>query len=83
MKNNLFTIKDGVLKSCNDKTVESVVIPDTVTSISHGAFYGCDSLKKIIISNRDTVISYDSLYGCKSLESITLPDGDIIEISHF
>lgn len=35
----------------NLKELESVLIPTTVTKISHNAFYWCDNLKKIVVSD--------------------------------
>ena len=49
-------------------------IPDTITSIRHSAFYGCEKLKSITIPNGVTSIENGTFTGCKSLQSVTIPD---------
>ncbi len=52
----------------------SYVIPDGVTSIGYGAFYGCSNLTSIAIPNSVTSISGWAFDDCKSLTSINIPD---------
>ena len=66
---------DGVLASLIDRTVESIVIPNSVTNIGVSAFDGCKSLKNITIPDGVTNIGTYAFNGCKSLENITIPDG--------
>ncbi len=54
--------------------VETVTIPDTVTTIEKKAFEGCTNLTSISIPNSVTSIGTSVFSGCKSLTSITLPD---------
>ena len=51
------------------------IIPNSVTNIGDGAFYGCKSLNSINIPNSVTNIGDEAFYGCKSLNSINIPDG--------
>ena len=44
---NVLKIKNGILIECLNKNIESVIIPDGVTSIGEYAFEDCTSLKKI------------------------------------
>ena len=56
-------------------SIESVKIPDTVTSFGSSLFYDCLSLKHVVLPEGLTQI-YDSMFrGCESLQSIDIPDG--------
>lgn len=54
-------------------SIESIVIPDTVTSIGDQAFYSCDRLKSIVIPDGVTFIGTDVFYACRSLTSVSIP----------
>lgn len=54
--------------------LESVVLPDSVTSIENNAFTECTSLKEITWSKSLETIGGSVFSGCTSLEAITLPD---------
>ncbi|MDE6618083.1 MAG: leucine-rich repeat protein [Clostridiales bacterium] len=63
---------DGIV----DKTVSgALTVPDIVTSISPGAFAGCDNLTSIVISDSVTEIGQNAFQNCKKLKSVTLPSG--------
>ena len=47
MKDEVLVIEDGVLKECTDKSITSVVIPDSVKKIVEDAFYCCSSLSSV------------------------------------
>jgi len=75
-KNGSFTIPNGVtyigyrvFENCN---LTSIILPDSITSISAMAFMGCTSLMSIIIPNSVTYIDYMAFNNCNSLTSITL-----------
>ena len=56
-------------------SIESVKIPDTVTSFGSSLFYDCLKLKHVVLPEGLTQI-YDSMFrGCESLHSIDIPDG--------
>ena len=65
-------ICDGAFSDC--KSLQSVTIPNSVTSIGDEAFSGCDSLQSITIPNSVTSIGDGAFYLCKSLQSITIPN---------
>ncbi len=58
----------------NGKLVTDLVIPDSVTSIGDGAFFGCSSLTSIKIPNSVTSIGSSAFSGCSSLRSIKIPN---------
>ena len=75
--------ENGVLRRTGgthqDKFAENnlsgkLVIPNSVTSISYGAFGGCKSLTSITIPNSVTSIKFSAFGSCESLESITLSE---------
>ena len=71
---------DGVLYSKGKKTLikrpegktGSVNIPNSVTSIAVGAFYGCEGLTSITIPNSVTSIGDYAFYECTGLRSMTV-----------
>lgn len=56
------------------KSLTSVVLPTSITSIGERAFYGCSNLKSISIPNSVTYIGDYAFYGCQNLDSITIPN---------
>lgn len=60
--------------------LESIVLPNSLTTIGNSAFYGCTLLKKLDVPMGIVNIGTGSLggsvfYNCTSLESITIPAG--------
>ena len=53
---------------------QPVVIPETVTTIYHGAFLNCTSLPSVDIKANINLISSEMFYGCSSLDNVTIPD---------
>lgn len=61
-------------KKQSSPIIESVVIPEYVTSIGDRAFYYCTNLKSVDIQGDIPSIREYTFYQCRSLESISLPD---------
>ncbi len=68
-----FEIENGVLKKYKGNA-ENVVIPEGVTSIGIGAFFGCSGLISITIPNGVTSIGEAAFRNCGSLTNITIPN---------
>ena len=45
-------------------SLESITIPNSVTTIGSSAFYGCSSLTSVTIPNSVTTIGKDAFYNC-------------------
>lgn len=77
-KNASYRIPDGTKYIMHDafngnKFIETVIFPNTVTSISSLAFANCSNLKQLSIPSSVTSISSGAFSGCYSLDSITVP----------
>lgn len=59
------------------ESLESVTLPDGITSIGESAFALCSSLADVIIPDGVVRIGGSAFYSCSSLESIALPDSII------
>lgn len=69
------TIKDsGSIIKCIDKSITSIVIPDTVKKISSYRFYKCTNLVSVTVPNSVTQINEYAFYGCSALTDLILPD---------
>ena len=66
------TIEENAFSSCTDLT--SVTIPNSITSIGRGAFYGC-GLASVTIPNSVTSIGDDAFYECRDLTSVKIGNG--------
>ncbi len=87
--NQFYTADDGVLYT---KDMQKIIqypagksntkfdIPESVTEIGSGAFYGCSSLTTITFPSSVTEIGLKAFSGCSSLTTITLPSS-LTEIS--
>ena len=67
---NTVTTEGGAFQSCS---ITSIVIPNTITDISAGAFSGCSQLRSIQLPSNLESIGAASFSGCTSLETIDIP----------
>ena len=81
IKNTVKSLKiyDGVKYIDNSvfaefKLLETVTLPDSITSIRREAFMSCEALRSINIPKNVQYIAEYAFSGCKSLKNITLPD---------
>ena len=55
--------------------LESVVLPESLTTLGDYAFSSCKLLKAVKIPSGVTAIPSSCFYSCSSLESVTIPEG--------
>ncbi len=68
-------LPSGLFQDCAG--LNSVTLPDTVTTIGDGAFAGCTGLKSLTLPSDVYAIGGGAFADCTGLENITLPDGVI------
>ena len=82
-ENNYYSSNNGVLfnkkkteliRYPEGKSQTSYTIPNSVTSIGYGAFYGCTGLTSITIPDSVTSIGSNAFEYCTGLTSITIPN---------
>ena len=56
------------------ENITSIVLPNSITQLGDGAFFGCISLTSIQLSNAITSIGTNTFYNCDSLTSIVMPN---------
>ena len=71
---NFAVVKIARCAFVENKTLETVTIPDTVKMIGDGAFEACSSLKAICIPKSVSQIGASAFYACTSLKSIVVPN---------
>ena len=57
----------------NFKSLETLTIGSSVTSIGERAFYGCSGLTSVEIPNSVTSIGSSAFYGCSGLTAVEIP----------
>ena len=72
IKENTRMIGGGAFWFCT--SLESIIIPESVTNIGEYAFVGCESITSIDLPNRVTTIGKSAFGGCSSLTFVTIPN---------
>lgn len=62
----------------NNQLVENIVIPDTITTISTYAFFGCTSITSISIPSSVEYIGDEALANCGNLSSINVDEANLM-----
>ncbi len=60
----------GVSAFENNTSITSVELPETITNIYYGSFYGCSALTAVFIPGSLTSIGFDAFNGCSALTTI-------------
>ena len=68
------TEKIGANSFRNFRSLRTISLPDTLTSIEENAFWECRNLKDINLPDRVKNIGFSAFRGCRKLESIDIPD---------
>ena len=68
IKNQTIGIADQAFSDC--KNLESITIPDSITTISLKAFYNCENLKTLNLGKNVTKINSSAFSGCSRLDDI-------------
>lgn len=63
----------SIFSFLNEKSLETVVLPDTLIEIPNRAFHSCTALKKINIPDSVTSIGEIAFQDCDSLTNIVIP----------
>ena len=58
----------------DDKEIKDLVLPNGLTSIAQGVFYGCSEITSITIPNSVTSIGEGAFSCCSGLTSVTIPN---------
>ncbi len=68
----VISIDDNAFEFCD--SLESAVIPNSITTIGDWVFNGCTSLEKVTIPDSVTKIGNYAFFECRVLKNITIPD---------
>ncbi|MGD9605684.1 MAG: leucine-rich repeat protein [Bacilli bacterium] len=72
LPNSLETIQNGAFSGTG---LVDIVIPNSVTFIGDGLFYGAQKLESFTLPTNLTTIPNMMFYRCKSLKTVVIPDG--------
>ena len=75
LPNGITKVQNSNNTFCSFPNLQTIVIPEGVTSIGEEAFRECTNLTSITIPSSVTNIGSSAFYYCSSLTSITIPEG--------
>ena len=75
LKNLTLSKNLSVTPSCNDSSIESVIIPGQIGGIDESSFENCNKLNKVTITKGLRFINDYAFFECKALKEIKLPEG--------
>lgn len=58
----------------NGDEIKNLIIPNSITSIGKGSFYGCSWIGSVNIPNTINQIGEEAFWGCSSLTTLTIPN---------
>lgn len=70
-----FVIENDSLIACNNRHIETVIIPDGILTIKKNVFEGMTSIKEVILPESVKIICNRVFANCTNLEKINLPSG--------
>ena len=70
LPNRTIQDRDSISK-CVDKSITSIVIPNTVKKIAPYCFYNCTNLVSVTVPNSVFQINGYAFYGCSALSDLT------------
>ena len=68
---NTVSTENGAFQSC---PITSISIPQTITMIPAGAFYGCSNLREVKLSEGLKQLGAACFAGCRSIEELQIPN---------
>ena len=72
---NIYLVTELAIEAFNGcTTLESVVMPNSITSTWYDIFRGCTSLKDVTLSNSLRLLQYGIFAECTALENIVIPE---------
>lgn len=79
---NAFRAKNQWGHNVENTTLTSVILPDSITSIGHFAFYECTALTGLMLSSSLKSIGEWAFYGCESIVNLTIPNS-VVSIGEY
>jgi len=70
----LYTFDQSQIIYCSAIKTDKIEIPNTVTTIGTGAFYGCNLITAVSIPNSVSLIKPQAFYNCTGLISVIIGD---------
>lgn len=78
----LYNKDKTMLLCCMGRKTGNATIPERITDIKEGTFWGCGSLESISIPKSVTAIGGDAFFGCTGLENLEVDTGTDYTVSY-